>query len=203
MSKKGGSRPPGARVQAKRERREERKAAEAAAARSARRRRLVVRWTTGVVAVAVAAGIGYLALRPDPEVPGVERPPNEGRGHVEPAQIAYDNDAPTSGGHLASAPPCGVTPSQLDPGLAVHALEHGAVVLWYDGARENLAESLGDVLDEWDSHWVLSPSSDIAEPIVATAWNRRMTFEDADDPVLREFVETYRERGPERVSCPA
>lgn len=203
MSKKGGSRPPDTRTQAKRERREQRKAAEAAAARAARRRRLAVRWTVGVVAVAVAAGIGYLALRPDPEVPGVERRPNEGRAHVEPAEVAYDDAAPTSGAHLASAPACGAAPSQLDPGLAVHALEHGAIVLWYDDAREDLAEQLGDVLDEWDSHWIISPNSDIAEPIVATAWNRRMTFEEADDPVLREFVETYRERGPERVSCPA
>lgn len=202
MSRKGGARPPDPRSQAKRERREQRKAAEAAAARKARRQRLVVRVIAGVAVAAGLAGIGYLALRPDPEVPGVERPLNEGRAHVEPAEIAYDDAAPTSGAHLASAPACGVAPSQLDPGLAVHALEHGAVVLWYDPASDDLADRLPDILDDWDSHWILSPNSDIADPIVATAWNRRMSFQDADEPALREFVETYRERGPERVSCP-
>lgn len=188
--------------QAKRERREQRKAAEAAAARKTRRRRLVLRVAAGTVAAAALTGIGYLVFRPAPEVQGVERPQNQGRSHVETEQIQYDDEAPTSGDHLAAAPACGVAPSQLDPGLAVHALEHGAVVVWYDPSRDGLADSLADRLDDWESHWILSPNEEIGDPIVATAWNRRMAFAEPEATQLREFVETYRQRGPERVECP-
>ncbi|SEF18907.1 DUF3105 domain-containing protein [Jiangella alba] len=189
------------RRQAQRERREQRRAAAAAAARKAGRRRLAVRVAAGIAGAAVVVGVGYLVVRPGPEVTGVERPPDEGRGHVEPAQVAYDDAAPTSGAHLASAPACGVAAAPLEPGLAVHALEHGAVVLWYDPAGDDVAGRLAGVLGDWDSHWIVSPNSELSEPIVATAWNRRMAFGDAADPALREFVDTYRERGPERVGC--
>lgn len=159
--------------------------------------------TTALVGVAVAAVavVGYLVLRPDPEVAGVTKPPNAGGGHV--AAATYPSATPTSGPHDAAAPACGVTGDPLAPELAVHALEHGAVVVWY---RPDLDESVRadatELLDEWDSHWVLSPNPGIEEAFVATAWNRLKAFE-APDASLREFVDTYRGRGPEDIDCPA
>ena len=148
----------------------------------------------------MVAVLGYFAFRKDPEVAGVTKPPDDGRGHVTGA--TYDSATPTSGRHNASAPPCGVTAEPLAADLAVHALEHGAVVVWYrpdvDGTLRSAA---ADLLAEWDSHWILSPNPDIADPFVATAWNRLKAFDDADSS-LREFVETYRERAPEEVDCP-
>lgn len=186
---------------AKRERRLERQLQEAAARRRAVRRRRARRVLLGVV-VAAALGVGaFLAFRPDPEVPGVERPANRGRGHVTAPTFA--SATPTSGAHLAQTPGCTAYSQPLEPGLAVHALEHGAVVVWYDAAQaDELRDGLEDLADEWDSHVVVTPGDDLEAPIVATAWNRLSRYQEPGDD-LREFIDTYRRRGPERQPCEA
>lgn len=186
--------------EAKRERRMERQRREAAARRRAtRRRRLRNVIVVAVLGAVVGTGI-FVLIRPDPEVEGVIRPPNRGRGHV--ADARYESPTPTSGPHSASAPRCGTASQGLPLELAVHALEHGAVVVWHhptldEGARADALE----ILASWDSHWILSPNPGITEPFVATAWNRLKAFEEPGEG-LREFVDTYRRRGPERVDCP-
>lgn len=153
-----------------------------------------------VLVVAVGAG-AFVLFRPDREVDGVIKPANRGRGHI--AAATYDAPTPTSGQHSASAPACGSASQGLALDLAVHALEHGTVVVWHrPDINDDLRDDALDVLGEWDSHWILSPNPDIDEPFVATAWNRLKTF-DQPDVAFREFVDTYRKRGPERVDCPA
>ncbi|MFP5579112.1 MAG: DUF3105 domain-containing protein [Acidimicrobiia bacterium] len=152
----------------------------------------------GVVAVGVVAGGGWLAFRPDPELAGVIRPSNRGGGHV--AAATFDSPTPTSGPHDARAPRCGTYREPLDPALAVHGLEHGAVVLWYDAARPELADELEDATEEWDTHVIISANGNVDRPVVATAWGRMKAY-DAVDPEINEFVRTYRQRGPERQPC--
>lgn len=189
--------------EAKLQRRHERKEREATARRRAARRRRIREFTFLAVLIVGVATAAWYFLRPDPEVAGVERLPSAGRDHVAGGQATYDTPAPTSGAHPASVPSCGTTSAPLDPGLAVHALEHGAVVVWYQPALgEELRDPLLEILRQWDSHWILSPNPDIDRPVVATAWNRRKAFDGAGDDVL-EFVDTYRRRGPERVACDA
>jgi len=152
----------------------------------------------GVVAVGVVAGGGWLAFRPDPELAGVIRPSNRGGGHV--AAATYDSPTPTSGPHDARAPRCGTYREPLDPALAVHGLEHGAVVLWYDAGRPELADELVGATEEWDTHVIISANGNVDRPVVATAWGRMKAY-DAVDPEINEFVRTYRQRGPERQPC--
>ena len=185
---------------ARRQRRLERQRQEAAAQRRRERRRRVRRAVLAAAALALVVGVVYLLVRPDPEMDGVERT-NGGGEHVGGA--TYDEPAPTSGDHRASAPACGVVSTPLELDLAIHALEHGAVVVWYQPEIEDTQRGRAEeVLGEWDSHWILSPNPGISTPFVATAWNRRLPL-DAPGERLREFVDTYRRRGPERVDCPA
>ncbi len=187
--------------EAKRERRLERQRHEAAARhRAARRRRLRTIAISVLFVVAVLAG-AYQLLRPDPEVDGVTRPSSQGGGHV--AGATFDSATPTSGKHNASAPACGPTSEPLQPDLAVHALEHGAIVVWYrPDIDDELRASASDLLREWDSHWIMSPNAGIEASFVATAWNRLKAF-DEPNADMREFVDVYRRRGPESVDCPA
>lgn len=162
--------------------------------RKARRREKLV-----AVAIILPIGLlGWLALKPGPELPGVERPSNDGRGHIVGA--TYAEAAPTSGRHNGSAPGCGLYQTPLAADQAVHALEHGTVVFWYDSARSDLADELTGVLDEFDSHVIVSPNENLDAPIVATAWNRRLELDDVGE-TARAFAETYRRRGPESVAC--
>jgi len=155
-------------------------------------------WLVGIV---VVGGLGFVLfneLRPGPELAGVERVSSAGRGHIDGA--TYATPTPTSGAHSAGSPRCGVVPTPLDPALAVHALEHGVVVLWYDTTRPDLGAELAALANTWDSHVIVSPSSALSDPIVATSWNRIKAYPDFVDEI-DEFIDTYRERGPERVPC--
>ncbi|MGQ0434893.1 MAG: DUF3105 domain-containing protein [Microthrixaceae bacterium] len=141
----------------------------------------------------------FVLLQPDPEVSGVERPRDLGGGHV--ANATYASPTPTSGPHPAQAPSCRATSSPLDPGLAVHALEHGAVVVYYRAAdAATLRDPLEALADQFSSHVIVAPHETLDDPIVATAWNRLQRF-DAVGGDVREFIDVYRRRGPERVDC--
>jgi hypothetical protein len=82
----------------------------------------------------------------------------------------------------------------------VHALEHGTVVLWYDINKPDLGSELASLMANWESHVIVSPSSELDAPIVATAWNRRTQFSEVSTDV-DAFIDTYRNRGPEKVPC--
>lgn len=185
------------------ERRDERRRAEDIA-RLHRRRRWVLRQVAlAALAVTTTGAALFFLLRPDPEVAGVERPSSAGRTHVAVGVARYDTATPTSGDHPTRAPVCGTTTEPLDPELAVHALEHGVVVVWYQAdLADELRGPLDDLADEWDSHVIVSPNDDIDDKVVATAWNRRKAFAGPGEDV-RDFVDTYRRRGPEREACPS
>ena len=165
--------------------------------RSANRRKVRNVIISATAASAVAAGL-WLALRPAPELSEVTRPPSRGRGHVVGA--TFESSTPTSGKHDSQAPPCSSYTIPLEPALAVHALEHGAVILWYDADQPDLSEMLASMTEEWDSHVIISANDGLDAPIVATAWNRLKKYE-PEDPEIVEFVRTYRKRGPESVPC--
>ncbi len=183
----------------KKARRLARQLEELKAKQRARRTRLIRNVTYGALGMFVAGGLLFLLVKPDAEFAGVERPRNEGRAHV--AQASYATATPTSGAHSANGSRCGVFSQALPLDLAVHGLEHGAVVIWYspdlaEVERRNLIE----MVNRWDSHVIVSPNPGLADPIVATAWNRLMRFDNAGEDLAR-FVDMYRERGPEKVAC--
>ncbi len=158
-----------------------------------------VRTAVFSTAAVVLVGLGlWWAFRPAPELEGVERPTNLGRGHITGASFA--DSAPTSGAHSAGSPGCGVLTTPLSLDVAVHGLEHGVVVLWYSADRPELGADLVSATDQWDSHVIISPSVSLDSPIVATAWNRRQSYDEAGAGLI-DFVDTYRRRGPESVPC--
>jgi cell division septal protein FtsQ len=189
----------------KRARREARKIAEAKAAEVAARKRRIRIGLSVVAAAAVVGTLGFIIVSkaiPD-ELPGVSQPSNEGRDHVVSGQqVGYATATPTSGRHAATSPGCGIYGQQMPAEFAVHALEHGAVVIWYQAsmATDEVA-SLRAVVNRFDDRVILSPNAELSEPVVATGWNRLKAYDDAD-PELEQFIETYRSRGPESFSCP-
>lgn len=75
------------------------------------------------------------------------------------------------------------------------------MVVWYnpdlaDTERQNLTR----MVDRWDSHVIVSPNPGLVDPVVATAWNRMKSFESVDED-LAQFIDVYRERGPEKIGC--
>ena len=153
--------------------------------------------------IAVVVGF-WLSQRLFPaELVGVEQPTNLGRGHIAAGEPAnYATATPTSGPHAASSARCGIYTQQIPAEFAVHALEHGAVVIWYrPDLEDEVGTALRDIVDDFDERVILSPNANMTEPIVATAWNRLKRYESVE-PEIEEFITTYRGRGPERICCP-
>ena len=189
----------------KRARREERKAAEAQAKQSdARRRRLKTALAALVGVVVVGAiGIAIFSRLVPVELPGVTKPANDGRTHLASGQtVTYATPTPTSGDHSPGSARCGIFTQQVPLESAVHALEHGTVVIWHQPElTEDVDSSLREIVSRFDDRVILSPNAQLTQPIVATAWNRLKAYESVD-PEIEDFIETYRARGPESVPCP-
>jgi hypothetical protein len=188
----------------KRDRREERKLVEARAKRLAvrkRRTRVGLSVLAGVVAIGT---VGFLIVDKATlsELPGVSKPAYEGRSHAVSGQaVAYGTATPTSGTHAASSPRCGIFTQPMPAEFAVHSLEHGAVVIWYQPslATEEIS-GLAAIVRRFDDRVILSPNAELTQPVVATAWTRLKAYDGAD-PEIEQFIETYRNRGPESFRC--
>ena len=138
---------------AKKARRAERQRLEAEArAKAAKkvkvRQRLLA--AAGVGVLVLAGFFVFSLLQPGREVEGVEKLPSLGRDHLLQGQtFNYRSATPTSGAHAPSAPGCGSL-GDLPLEFAVHALEHGVVVVWYrpDLAVEEVTELI-TIMSEW------------------------------------------------------
>ena len=47
-----------------------------------------------------------------------------------------------------------------------------------------------------------APYDGMDTPIVITAWGFRMPLEEVDEPAIEEFIDEFREKGPEDQPCP-
>ena len=207
MAKKRSGKPDGSdavKQAAKRARRDERKIAEAAVKRAANRRRRLKQGLGAAVGVALVVAVGLVIFQRvmPPELPGVEKVSDNGRPHLSTGQAAsYATATPTSGSHNPSSARCGIFGHEVPAEFAVHSLEHGTVVIWYQlEVPDETIAGLRDIVNRYDDRVILSPNSRLGVPVVATAWNRLKAYDGAD-PEIAAFIETYRNRGPESLTC--
>jgi hypothetical protein len=105
--------------------------------------------------------------------------------------ITYTESPPMGGSHNVVWQNCGVYNVPIHNEHAVHSLEHGAVWITY---RPGLPASELDALRALasDDFMLLSPYPGLSAQIVASSWNHQMTFGQATDPTLRQFIDEYK-----------
>lgn len=188
----------------KRAKREQRKIADAEAKRVAMRKKRIRQgaWILGGVIALGAIGFLIYDKASLEELPGVSKEAYEGRTHVAAGQqVPYQTPTPTSGTHSASSPRCGVVQQPMPPEFAVHALEHGGVVIWYaESLPTEEVSALEAIVSRFDDRVILSPNLQLTDPVVATSWTRLKAYDGADEEIA-QFIEIYRGRGPENFSC--
>ncbi|MBW3548461.1 MAG: EamA family transporter [Actinobacteria bacterium] len=108
----------------------------------------------------------------------------------------YLSDPPTSGPHLAGPAPRGVLTSPLGRPVQVQVLEQGGVVVQHRDLDETAVEALHGLAGD---HVVVAPGPSLPSPVVATAWGRKLTCEDADVEALRRFVDASLEESADEV----
>jgi Protein of unknown function (DUF3105) len=118
--------------------------------------------------------------------------------HVSQAAIAsvrYNSTPPTSGPHFAFVVTPGIYPDPIPDGLAIHAMEHGHVVVHY--ARTISPADLGELrrfAKRYPRDVVLSPYPGLTDLIAMTAWGRIEKLDRLDESRVVTFTERLRGR---------
>jgi hypothetical protein len=110
---------------------------------------------------------------------------------------------PTSGNHLVNQSPYGFLGEPIVPESAVHNMEHGAVVIWYQPDQPQLASQVNQLVRTLGSQCLVAGSyANMSVDIAATAWGRVLPQRVYDESALRSFIIAYRgELGPEAGVC--
>ena len=192
--------------QSSKERRERTAQIQAQQRRAERRRTLLILGPAIVVALALVGSVVFAirgqqrtqdqaAERAKKPISGVRDFGELSRNHVT-TTVDYPQTPAVGGDHAPVWANCAVYSKPLDPGQAVHSLEHGAVWIGYDPA---LAKGEVAKLSRFappSSYVLVSPVSGMSTPVTAVAWGKQLTVKTADDPRLAAFVAKY-EQGPQ------
>jgi len=192
--------------QRKQERLEARRAERAAALEAqhkAERRSRYVRYA--VIAALIAVGVWFVFLRGGvpTEIDGnrVQQLSTAGvQDHTSSLDevVEYETAPPVSGRHASSPAPCGTHATPIQNETQVHSLEHGAVGIQFkpDLDPEQVA-TIESIVSDYDEGVFSAPYEDMQTPIAVTSWGRKMELDAADGSVISEYVDAFRNKGPE------
>lgn len=138
------------------------------------------------------AGSTAQAAREAPCLPGeaVEIMDSPHISQAEAGSVVYNSLPPTSGPHFAFTLATGVYQQPVADGLAIHAMEHGHVIVHY--ARElpdaQVAE-LHRLARRHGADLVLAPNPDLQAGIALTAWGHIDHLDAFDQHRITAFVD--------------
>lgn len=190
---------------AKRQRREasrEARRAEERRRQAARRRRSLAIYGGIIVAVLVIGGlIARSALRPGVGDVGAYFP-SQGRDHINIGQPhpAYNSNPPTSGWHAPAPAEWGTYRNEIPDEVLVHNLEHGGIWISYkDPGDTNLVDKLEALAKRYPSKIIVAPRPKDDSKVAVAAWEHLLKLDTYDEKRIVEFINAYRNRGPEDV----
>jgi hypothetical protein len=164
-----------------------------------KRMRMLRIWLPVTVVLVAVVGL-VLARLLEPEVAGarfIDSPP--AGIHTTDLEFPVGGLPPMGGPHYANWQNCGIYDSPIDPGYAIHSMEHGALWITYhpDLPQEQIT-SLQDRV-RGQAYLLLSPYPEQSSPIALTVWDGQLVVESADDERINHFIRRYRNaRGPEQ-----
>jgi len=156
-----------------------------------------------VVVVAIVGLLGWTAFRPKPPLPGVQYPDQGGehipRGKPHPA---YNSNPPTSGWHNPETVAPGGYRDEIPDEIVVHNLEHGCIWMSYKDAKDtDLLTKLEGLAARFPVTVILSPRAKNDSAMAVAAWRRLLKLEKYDEGQIVEFIQTFRNQGPEKLNC--
>ena len=130
---------------------------------------------------------------------------DQGRAHIAAGEVftGYNSRPPTSGPH-GPALAWGIYNAPVPIESAVHNLEHGGVVIWYncqggpqpldDAGCDQLLQELTNVVDprlDDGMYIVLAPYPQMDSRIALTAWQYLDAFDEFDPARIEEFIASF------------
>jgi hypothetical protein len=158
-----------------------------------RKRRLLI-IAPIVIGIIALGAFAFFRLRP---VEGTTEFGAQDRGHDVEATFASEGLPPVGGVHDPRWQNCGIYTQPLDPGPAVHSMEHGAVWITYNSELPSGDVAVLQEMVRGKTYLLLSPFPDLKSDVVASAWGVQLEVDDISDEKLEQFIDRYRGGGPE------
>ena len=172
------------------EEKQRRRAAQRAAGEQSARRKGLIRRAAGILLIGIVGAVVYSQYTARQLLQDVKTARYPAGLHVA-GSILYAENPPIGGQHNVVWQNCGIYDAPIHSEHAVHSMEHGAVWITY---RPDLAADQVQTLRTLasDDFMLLSPYPGLSQPIVASAWNRQLSFERADDAALPAFIARFK-----------
>lgn len=145
--------------------------------------------TTGEPRAAVAGAPPTTIVAPE-GVAGVVAWSGLSRNHQQGA-LRYPMSPPVGGDHAPVWQTCGIYDQAIPDENAVHSLEHGAVWIAYrpdlsadDVAALRAAAAISPFV-------LMAPYPGLGSKVALSAWERQLVLDDASDPRVGPFIQTY------------
>ncbi len=143
--------------------------------------------------------------KPEPVSKSVERTqdfPIVARNHISEGTTGsgYNSNPPSSGPHWPSPAKNGIYDTAEPDERYIHNLEHGYIWVSYrTDAGDDAINKLKDIVraDGWKI--VMTPRGKDDAKIALAAWGRVLNMDNLDEKKVKDFIKTYRNRGPEKT----
>lgn len=142
----------------------------------------------------------------------VENPQELEAEHVNKKQFPmeqYSSNPPTSGTHSTGLIDVGaIYDEPQNVGDLLHAMNHGANILWFNpdvlssAEVKTAKEAINDVYAKGYQSLIATPYTDMDAGLAMTAWGRLQLCRAVDAQAIADFVENYYASGPEGlIAC--
>ncbi len=125
------------------------------------------------------------------------------REHVQSGTpvTSYTSNPPSSGPHWPNPANKGIYDNSLPDEQLVHDLEHGYIWISYKpGASDDVKNKLKEIVQKDAWKIILEPREKDDKLIGLAAWGRVLNLDNLDEKRIKEFISTYRNRGPEKTA---
>jgi uncharacterized protein DUF3105 len=168
--------------------------------------------STGVAGTLGASDAGNVVTGGDCDVNVIASPPTSADHLTLCSDVSYDTNPPSGGAHYAIWPAFQTYDFPLPAGVLVHALEHGAIVFWYncpEGCPDEVAEVEAFIAAEPADplcvgtpaarRAVLVPYPELATRWAASSWGYALTADCFDPEAFGAFYTDHYGRGRESL----
>lgn len=112
----------------------------------------------------------------------------------------YNSNPPSSGPHWPSSAKNGIYDVSEPDERYIHDLEHGYVWISYkSGVGDEAINKLKNVVKADDWKIVMIPRDKNDANIALVAWGRVLNMDSLNEAKVKDFIKTYRNRGPEKT----